>query len=182
MTEVENLKFKWFAVHVYAGFEGRVGEAILETAIKKNLKASFGEIMIPEEVVEEVKSGIKKTQRRRCFPGYILIQMDFNNLTANLVRGLPKVTGFLCNSKKPVPLSPEEVERMLALVNEKQKVRSKVEFSEGDRVKVIDGPFANFNGSIEELKPDKQKLRVLVSIFGRATPVELDYSQVETIA
>lgn len=180
MTEIKN--FKWFAVHVYAGFENRIKKALQEKIEQHGLQGRFGEIWIPTELVEEIKSGVRKSQIRRCFPGYILIQMDFSDETAHLVRTTAKVTDFLGDSKKPAPLSLEEVERMYTMVHGVQKIRSKIEFSEGDRVKVIDGPFANFNGSIEELRPDKQKLRVLVSIFGRATPVELDYSQVETIA
>ena len=179
---IETTRLQWFAVHVYAGFENHVKKALEDKIRKESMENMFGEIWVPTEVVEEIKSGVRKSQIRRCFPGYILIQMIFSDATAHLVRTTSKITDFLGHTKKPTPLSSTEVERVHAMVYGTQKIRSKIEFVEGDKVRVVDGPFSNFNGSIEELRPDKQKLRVLVSIFGRATPIELDYSQVETIA
>ncbi len=180
MTEQTDLK--WYVVHTYSGFENRAKKTLEERIQQYKLQDQFGEIWVPTEMVEEIKSGVRKSQSRKCFPSYMLVQMAFSDETAHLVRNTAKVTGFVGNAKKPPPLSPAEVERMRAMVQGTPKVRAKIEFVEGDKVKVMEGPFANFNGDIEEVKPDKQKLRVLVSIFGRATPVELDYAQVERIA
>ncbi|MES2503324.1 MAG: transcription termination/antitermination protein NusG [Myxococcota bacterium] len=181
MTET-TADLKWYVVHTYAGFENKVKKGLEDRIAQYSMGERFGEIWVPTEVVEEIKSGVRKSQSRKCFPSYILVQMDFSDETAHLVRNTAKVTGFVGNSKKPVPLSAAEVERMHAMVHGAPKVRAKIEFVEGDQVKVIEGPFANFSGAVEEVKPEKQKLRVLVSIFGRATPVELDYAQVERIA
>src|SRR3989338_1529737 len=178
----ENIDLKWYVVHTYSGFENRAKKTLQERIEQYGLQDQFGEIWVPTETVEEIKAGVRKSQSRKCFPSYILVQMVFNDETAHLVRNTAKVTGFVGSSKKPPPLSAAEVERMRAMVQGEPKVRAKIEFVEGDQVKVIDGPFANFNGDIEEVKPDKQKLKVLVSIFGRSTPVELDYAQVERIA
>lgn len=178
----EQIDLRWYAVHTYSGFENRAKKTLEERIQQYGLQDQFGEIWVPMEVVEEIKSGVRKSQNRKCFPSYMLVQMAFSDQTAHLVRNTAKVTGFVGNAKKPPPLSIAEVDRMRAMVHGTQKVRAKIEFVEGDKVKVIEGPFANFNGDVEEVKPDKQKLRVLVSIFGRATPVELDYAQVERIA
>ncbi|MBH1988553.1 MAG: transcription termination/antitermination factor NusG [Myxococcaceae bacterium] len=180
MTEKTDLK--WYVVHTYAGFENRAKKTLEERIQQYHLQDFFGEIWVPIEMVEEIKAGVRKAQSRKCFPSYMLVQMLFSDETAHLVRNTAKVTGFVGNAKNPPSLSVAEVERMRAMVEGAPKVRAKVEFVEGDKVKVMEGPFANFNGEIEEVKADKQKLRVLVSIFGRATPVELDYVQVERIA
>ncbi|MEI6806407.1 MAG: transcription termination/antitermination protein NusG [Myxococcaceae bacterium] len=180
MTEQTDLK--WYAVHTYSGFENKAKKTLEERIQQYGLQDQFGEIWVPMEVVEEIKSGVRKSQSRKCFPSYMLVQMVFSDETAHLVRNTAKVTGFVGNAKKPPALSVAEVDRMRAMVHGTPKIRAKIEFVEGDQVKVIEGPFANFSGGVEEVKPDKQKLRVLVSIFGRATPVELDYAQVERIA
>ncbi|MBL4818422.1 MAG: transcription termination/antitermination factor NusG [Deltaproteobacteria bacterium] len=180
MTEETSLK--WYVVHTYSGHESRVKTNLEERIEQYKMQDQFGEIWVPTEVVEEIKSGVRKAQTRKCFPSYILVEMAFSDETAHLVRNTLKVTGFVGNARNPVPLSPAEVERMRAMVEGEPQVRIKVEFVEGDKVKVIDGPFANFNGDVEEVKADKQRLKVLVSIFGRSTPVELDYTQVERIA
>ena len=180
MTEQADLK--WYVVHTYSGFENRAKKTLEERIQQYNLQDQFGEIWVPTETVEEIRSGVRKSQNRKCFPSYILVQMAFSDETAHLVRNTAKITGFVGNTKKPPPLSAAEVERMRAMVHGVQKVRAKIEFTEGDKVKVMEGPFASFSGDVEEVKSDKQKLRVLVSIFGRATPVELDYAQVERIA
>ncbi len=174
---------KWYVVHTYSGFENKVKKSLEERVKQDALGAEFGEILIPMEVVQEMVMGEKKPSKRKFFPGYILVQMDMNDRTWHLVKGTPKVTGFVGSAKSPkdVPaISDVEVQRLTAQISEGSlKPKPKVQFEEGDAVRVIDGPFSNFNGTVEEVKPDKGKVRVLVSIFGRATPVELDFMQVE---
>ena len=181
-TKNENPNLKWYVVHTYSGLESRAKKALEERIQQYGMANQFGEIWVPTEVVEEIKSGVRKSQNRKCLPGYLLVQMELNDETAHLVRNTAKVSGFVGGAKKPPSLSAAEVERMRNMVHGTTKPRAKVEFVEGDQVKVTEGPFANFNGSVEEVKPDKQKLKVMVSIFGRSTPVELDYAQVERIA
>lgn len=184
MTEndpIPNPNLKWYVVHTYSGLENRAKKALEERIVQYNMDEQFGEILVPTEVVEEIKAGVRKSSNRKCFPGYVLVQMELSDETGHLVRNTPKITGFVGGTKKPSPLSQIEVERMRAIASGTQKTKMKVEFTEGDQVKVTEGPFANFNGSVEEVKPDKQKLKVMVSIFGRSTPVELDYEQVERI-
>ena len=174
---------KWYVVHTYSGFENKVKKSLEERVRQHELQDRFGEILIPMEVVQEMVKGEKKTSKRKFFPGYILVQMDMNDRSWHLVKGTPKVTGFVGNAKTPdqVPaVSDAEVQRLTTQISEGSlKPKPKVQFEEGDQVRVIDGPFSNFNGTVEEVKPEKGKLRVLVSIFGRATPVELDFMQVE---
>jgi transcriptional antiterminator NusG len=174
---------KWYVVHTYSGFENKVKKSLEERIRQQALDESFGEILIPMEVVQEMVKGEKKTSKRKFFPGYILVNMEMTLGTWHLVKGTPKVTGFVGNAKTPeqVPaVSDIEVNRLTAQISEGSlKPKPKVQFEEGDSVRVIDGPFSNFNGTVEEVKPDKGKVRVLVSIFGRATPVELDFMQVE---
>jgi transcriptional antiterminator NusG len=176
---------KWYAVHTYSGFENKVKKSLEERARQEALEEQLGEILIPMEQVVEMVKGEKKTSKRKFFPGYVLVQMEMNDRTWHLVKGTPKVTGFVGNAKRPeevVAIRDDEVSRLTAQISEGTlKPKPKVQFDEGDQVRVIDGPFANFNGTVEEVKPDKGKVRVLVSIFGRATPVELEYSQVEKL-
>lgn len=184
MEEAKNTNpnLKWYVVNTYSGLENRAKKALEERIRQYSLDEKFGEILVPTETVEEIKGGVRKAQSRKCFPGYMLVQMELSDEASHLVRNTPKITGFVGNAKKPPSLSDAEVERMRTMAHGVQKVRAKVEFNEGDQVKVIEGPFANFNGNVEEVKPDKQKVRVMVSIFGRSTPVELDYAQVERVA
>ena len=174
---------KWYAVHTYSGFENKVKKSLEERVRQEALEDSVGEILIPMEQVVEMVKGEKKTSKRKFFPGYVLVQMEMNDRTWHLVKGTPKVTGFVGNAKRPeeVPsVKDVEVQRLIGQISEGTlKPKPKVQFEEGDQVRVVDGPFANFNGTVEEVKPDKGKVRVLVSIFGRATPVELDFMQVE---
>ncbi len=174
---------KWYAVHTYSGFENKVKKSLEERVRQQGLQERFGEILIPMEVVQEMHKGEKKTSKRKVFPGYILVNMEMGLETWHLVKGTAKVTGFVGNAKTPdqVPaVSDIEVQRLTNQISEGMlKPKPKVQFEEGDSVRVIDGPFSNFNGTVEEVKPEKGKLRVLVSIFGRATPVELDFMQVE---
>ena len=174
---------QWYVVHTYSGFENKAKLA-LEDAIKRyNLQAKFGEVLVPTEKVVEVKDGQKKTTTRKVFPGYIFVQMDIDNETWHIVKSTPKVTGFLGGATDPssIPsISESEVREITHQMEEGAvKPKPKVLFEQGEQVKVIDGPFQDFNGVVEEVKPEKGKLRVLISIFGRATPVELDFVQVE---
>jgi len=174
---------KWYVVHTYSGFENKVKKSLEERVRQQHLEDSFSEVLIPMEVVQEMVKGEKKTSKRKFFPGYILVNMEMTIETWHLVKGTPKVTGFVGNAKTPneVPaVTDAEVQRLTAQISEGSlKPKPKVLFEEGDQVRVTDGPFSNFNGTVEEVKPDKGKVRVLVSIFGRATPVELDFMQVE---
>jgi transcriptional antiterminator NusG len=167
-------------VHAYSGFEFKAKQALEERIRMHNLGDYFGEIHVPQETVVELVRGQKKTSNRKFFPGYILVQMVLNEDTWHLVKETPKITGFVGDATSPSPLSPEEVQRITTQVEEgASSPRSKMTFEQGETVKVIDGPFAEFNGTIEEVKPEKGKVKVLISIFGRATPVELDFIQVE---
>ncbi len=172
----------WYVVHVYSGFEGRVKLSLEERIRNASLQDKFGRIIVPQEKVVELVRGEKKTSTRKFFPGYILIQCVLDDETWHLVKDTPKVTGFVGDSHNPVPLSPQEVQTLFEQMEGiGQKARPKVQFEDGDSVKVIDGPFADFNGTIDEVKADKGKVRVLISIFGRNTPVELDFVQVEKV-
>lgn len=174
---------KWYVVHTYSGFENKVKRSLEERVKQEHLEEQFGEVLIPMEQVVEMVKGEKKTSKRKFFPGYILVNMVMTDATWHLVKGTPKVTGFVGSAKRPqdVPsITDAEVQRLTTQISEGSlKPKPKVQFEEGDQVRVIDGPFSNFNGTVEEVKPDKGKVRVLVSIFGRATPVELDFMQVE---
>ena len=174
---------KWYVVHTYSGFENKVKKSLEERVKQETLEDYFGEVLIPMEVVQEMVKGEKKTSKRKFFPGYILVNMEMTDSTWHLVKGTAKVTGFVGSAKNPrdVPsITDAEVARLTAQISEGSlKPKPRVQFEEGDQVRVIDGPFSNFNGTVEEVKPDKGKVRVLVSIFGRATPVELDFMQVE---
>jgi len=174
------MSMNWYVVHTYSGFEQKAKKA-LEERIKSLHKAKFfGEVLVPSESVVEMKKGVKKTTTRKFFPGYILVQMDLNDDTWHIVKGTPKITGFVGNSTHPPIVPEEEVRRITQQIDEGTlRPKPKVSFEKGESVRVIDGPFATFNGMVEEVNPEKGKLKVLVSIFGRATPIELDFIQVE---
>jgi transcriptional antiterminator NusG len=175
-------EMSWYVVHTYSGFENKAKIA-LEERIKSLKKDSFfGEVLVPEENVVELVKGQKKTTKRRFFPGYILVRMVLNEETWHIVKDTPKITGFVGDKVKPVPVPDADVQKMTSRIAEGQvKPRPRVSFHEGENVRVIDGPFSNFNGVVEDVNPDKGKVKVLVSIFGRSTPVELDFIQVEKI-
>lgn len=176
----EEQDFKWYVIHTYSGFEAKAKLALEERIRQHKMESSFDKILIPTENIVELVKGEKKTTSRKFFPGYILVKMKLNNTTWHLVKGTPRITGFIGNSINPPSVPEEEVLRITNQMTEGTlKPRPKVQFDEGETVRVIDGPFVNFNGVVEEVKPDKGKLRVLVSIFGRSTPVELDFVQVE---
>jgi len=170
----------WYVVHALSGYEQKA-KAALEERIKTLGKQDlFGEILVPAEKVVELIKGKKKTSSRKFFPGYLLVQMELNDETWHIVKGTPKVTGFVGGSTHPPSISEEEVKEIAHQMEEGAvKPRPRVLFSVGESVKVVDGPFVDFNGVVEEVRPDKGKLRVLISIFGRATPVELEVVQVE---
>lgn len=177
----KNPNFKWYVVHVYSGYEQRVKESLLERIKSLSAEENFGEVLIPTENVVEMVQGQKKSSKRKFFPGYILVQMDLTDDMWHLVKGTPKVTGFVGGaSRRPTPVPEKEVLRLTQQISEGVvNPKLKMSFEKGENVRVVEGPFQNFNGVVDEVKPDKGKLRVLVSIFGRSTPVELDYAQVE---
>jgi transcription termination/antitermination protein NusG len=170
---------EWYVVHTYSGYEKKVLESLKSRVEAEGMQDSFGEILIPAETVVEVKKGRKRTGTRSFFPGYLLVEMDLDDRTWHLVRHTPKVTGFV-GGKTPAPIPMKEVEEIKSQMAEgRLKPKPKVTFAEGENVRVNDGPFSNFNGTVDSIKADKGKVVVLVSIFGRATPVELDFTQVE---
>lgn len=176
----EQAAYPWYVVHTYSGYELRAKMNLEERIRSRGMEKKFGNILVPQETVVELVRGVKKTSTRKFFPGYILIQVDLDDDTWHLVKETQKITGFVGDSRNPVPLSPEEVENLTRqMQGGAAKPRPRVQFEEGDAVKVIDGPFTDFNGTVDEVKADKGKLRVLISIFGRNTPVELDFVQVE---
>ena len=175
------MAMRWYVVHAYSGFEKSVARALVERIERSGVKERFGEILVPVEEVVEMKGGQKKTAERKFFPGYVLVQMEMDDDTWHLVKSTPKVTGFVGGTAtKPAPISEKEVQSILDQMREGvEKPRPKVLFEVGETVRVIDGPFTDFNGNVEDVNYDKSKLRVSVMIFGRATPVELGFGQVE---
>ncbi len=170
---------QWFIVHTYSGFEEKVKTALMERIKKEGLHDSFGEVLVPTEQVVEMIRGKKKTSSRKFFPGYILVNMELNDSTWHIVRGTPKVTGFIGGDQNPIPMDDIDAMKILGRMKDGAlKPKPKVIFEEGDSVRVVDGPFSNFEGVVDEVFPDKGRVRVLVSIFGRATPVELEFVQV----
>jgi len=176
---------RWYIIHAYSGFENKVRDAIMAEATRMGLEQLVESVEVPTEKVTEVRRGKKITSDRKFFPGYVLAKLEMNDDVYHLVKNTPKVTGFLGSSGKPQPISEAEAARILNTKEEaaaaapKQKV--KVDFEIGDQVKVLDGPFASFNGTVEELDFDRSRVKVSVSIFGRATPVELEFEQVERV-
>ena len=172
---------RWYVVHVYSGMEKSVQRTLVDRIARAGLENSFGQILVPSEEVIEVKGGKKSITERRIFPGYVLVEMDLTDETWHLVKSTPRVTGFLGGSgNRPAPISEKEVEKILSQMEEGvEKPRPKILFEVGEMVRVKEGPFADFNGNVEEVNYEKSKVRVSVTIFGRSTPVELDFAQVE---
>jgi transcription termination/antitermination protein NusG len=172
---------RWYVVHAYSGLEKAVERNIKERINRAGMQEMFGEILVPTEEVVEIKNGQKRTSERRFYPGYVLVQMIMNDDTWHLVKHTNKVTGFVGGAKnRPAPISDDEVAKIMGqMVEGVEKPRHKVEFVVGEYVRVKDGPFTDFNGTVEEVNYEKNKVRVSVTIFGRATPVELEFSQVE---
>jgi len=182
MDEEKKVELKWYIVHTYSGFENKVKLNLEERVKTLKQEDYFGQILVPTEQVVELKKGQKKTSSRKFYPGYIMVQMALNKETWHTVRNTAKVTGFLGGGSEPYPVPDEEAERIIRQMEEGiTKPKPRYSFEEGDEVRVVDGPFSNFQGTVEEVKPDKEKLRVLITIFGRATPVELDFIQVNKI-
>jgi transcriptional antiterminator NusG len=173
---------KWYVVHTYSGFENRAKKTLEEKIRQQGLTEMFGEVLVPTEQVVEMVKGAKRSSKRKFFPGYMLVQMELNDKTWHVVKNTPKVTGFVGSATNPPSVPDHEVKRLTQQIDEGVlKPKPRVSFEEGENVRVVDGPFSNFNGVIEDVKPEKGKLRVLVSIFGRSTPVELDFIQVEKV-
>ena len=173
---------KWYVVHTYSGYEHKAKAALEDRIRSLKVEKFFGEVVVPEESVVELVKGRKKTTKRRFFPGYMLVQMNLTDAAWHVVKDTPRVTGFVGDKRKPIPVPESEVKKMTNQIAEGvAKPRPKVSFSEGESVRVTAGPFANFNGVVEEVNFDKAKVKVTVSIFGRSTPVELDFIQVEKI-
>ncbi|NTV95270.1 MAG: transcription termination/antitermination protein NusG [Thiobacillus sp.] len=171
----------WYVVHAYSGFEKSVMRALKERIERAGMQDQFGEILVPVEEVVEMKGGQKRTSERKFFPGYVLVQMEMNDASWHLVKSTAKVTGFVGGTaNKPAPISEREVNAIMQQMQEGvEKPKPKITFEAGEMVRVTDGPFTDFNGTVEEANYEKSKLRVTVTIFGRPTPVELDFSQVE---
>jgi transcriptional antiterminator NusG len=178
MVEAAGQK-QWYIVHTYSGFEERVKENLGQRIEALGMRERFGEIKIPTETLVEMKGGKKREVQRKFFPGYILIEMDMTDEAWHLVKNTPKVTGFVGTGKKPTPLTPEEVDQILTqVVTTKEKPKPKHVYEHGEHVRIIDGPFSNFTGVVEDVNVDRSTLKVMVTIFGRSTPVELDFLQV----
>lgn len=176
------MDLKWYVVHTYSGFENKAKSNLEERIKALGQEEYFGRILVPTEQVVELKKGQKKTSSRKFYPGYILVEMALNDETWHTVKGTGKVTGFVGGGVKPAPIPTEEAERIISQMEEGVgRPKPKYKFEEGDEVRVIDGPFSNFQGVVEEVKQDKEKLRVLIAIFGRSTPVELDFIQVNKL-
>ncbi len=172
----------WYVVHTYSGYENKARQTLLERIKRENMDDFFGQILIPTEEVVEMKRGKRRTSKRKFFPGYMLVQMRMNEQSWYLVKSTPKITGFVGDSTNPIPVPEHEVKRIAnQIVQGAERVKPKVVFEKGDSVRIVDGPFVSFNGVVDEVESEKGKLRVLVSIFGRATPVEMEFVQVEKI-
>ncbi|MEP2830817.1 transcription termination/antitermination protein NusG [Parvibaculum sp.] len=173
---------RWYIIHAYSNFEKKVADSLREQAEQQGLADQFDEILVPTEEVVEVRRGRKINAERKFFPGYVLAKMDMTDEAYHLVKNTPKVTGFLGADNKPQPISQAEVDRILHQVQEGvERPKPSITFEIGEQVRVADGPFASFNGFVEEVDEEKARLKVAVSIFGRATPVELEYGQVEKL-
>jgi transcription termination/antitermination protein NusG len=173
---------RWYIVHTYSNFEKKVAESLKEQAAQKHLEDSFEQVLVPTEEVVEIRRGRRIKSERRFFPGYVLAKVDLTDEVFHLIKNTPKVTGFLGSGSKPVPISDAEANRILNQVAEGvERPKAAIRFEVGEQVKVAEGPFASFMGQIEEVDEERSRIKVAVSIFGRPTPVELEYGQVEKV-
>lgn len=173
---------QWYIVHAYSGFEKKVANDILEKAEQKGMRDRIEEVVVPMEEITEVRRGKKVAAERKFFPGYVLVKMDLDDETWHLVRNLPRVTGFLGGNGRPQPISDREAEQIFQQIREgMEKPKPAVIFDAGETVKIVDGPFESFVGTVEDVDLEKERLKVSVTIFGRSTPVELEYTQVEKV-
>lgn len=177
------MSMRWYIVHAYSNFEKKVAESIREQAKQRGLEDLFEQVLVPTEKVTEVRRGRKIDTERKFFPGYVLVKMNLTDEAFHLIKNTPKVTGFLGSAARPIPVSEKEVARIIGAIEEGvERPKPTITFEIGEQVRVTDGPFASFNGSVEQVDEERARLRVTVSIFGRATPVELEYGQVEKIS
>jgi transcriptional antiterminator NusG len=175
------MAMNWYAVQTFAGFENKALASLKDAIRRANLTERFGELLVPTETVVEVKNGKKKTTTRKVYPSYIFVQMEMDNVTWSLVTNTPKVAGFLGNSRNPPPLEEKDLKMVLNKVEEEEKEKPVIHFERGESVRIITGPFANVTAKVEEVNQARAKLKVLVTIFGRTTPYDLDYTEVERI-
>jgi transcriptional antiterminator NusG len=173
---------KWYIIHTYSGFEQKVKNAILERAKAQGLNHLISEVLVPTEMVEEMVKGERRLSARKFYPGYVLVRMDLTDDSWHLVKDTPKVTGFVGSKTEPVAIPDADAEKIISQMQEGiAKPKPKIQFEIGDKVQVTDGPFTNFTGSVDEVRPDKGKVKVMISVFGRPTPVELEFTQLEKI-
>jgi len=173
---------QWYIVHTYSGYEARVKESLKQRVESLGMSEQFGEVLIPTEDVVEMRNGKKVVSSKKFFPGYILVNMEMSDSAWHVVKNTPKVTGFVGSGNRPTPLDQEEVDRIIYQVESSvEKPKPRFVFKEGEQVRVTDGPFSNFTGTVEEVNQDRSTIKVMVTIFGRATPVELDFLQVEKV-
>jgi transcription termination/antitermination protein NusG len=178
-----NPNMKWYIIHTYSGFEKKVKESLESRIQAFGLQEKIGKVLIPTEPVTEIRGGKKYTVERMFYPGYVLVQMDMDDHVWHVVKSTPRVTGFVGTGQQPTPLSEDEVNQIVYRVDTgKDKPKIRVKFEKSETVRIIDGPFANFNGTVDEVNEDRETLKVMVTIFGRATPVELEFGQVEKVA
>jgi transcription termination/antitermination protein NusG len=173
---------RWYVIHVYSGFEKKVAQSIEEQARQSGLDERIDQVLVPVEEVVEMRRGAKINAERKFFPGYVLVKMDMNDETWHLVKDTPKVTGFLGGGGRPMPITEAEAQRIMHQVQEGiERPKPSITFEVGEQVRVCDGPFTSFNGMVEDIDEERSRVKVAVSIFGRSTPVELEYSQVEKL-
>ncbi|MFI5330920.1 MAG: transcription termination/antitermination protein NusG [Desulfobaccales bacterium] len=176
------MALKWYIIHTYSGFEQKVKNAIMERAKARGLDQFVADVLVPTETVEEMVKGERKLSTRKFYPGYVLVQMELNDETWHLVKDTPKVTGFIGSKDEPVAIPEEDAAKIIAQMQEGVlRPKPKIKFEQGDKVQVTDGPFANFAGVVDEVRPDRGRVRVMISVFGRPTPVELEFTQLEKI-